>query len=85
MRTRIVLAALAIGASAVGIGIAPIAAGTPSSQNCQSVGGATVCAQGGASSAGQSASPTVPAPPNAGAGGCANAFGVYQNCNVGRG
>ena len=79
MRTRIVLAGLAIGASAIGIGVAPLAAGDPSN-NCQTTGASTVCAQGSGGAAGQSATPGVPAP-SAG-GGCKNSFGIYQNCNV---
>jgi hypothetical protein len=80
MRTTIVLAALAVGAAAIGIGIAPPAAADPSS-NCQTIGASTVCGQGGITGGGgASAAPGGGAAPSGG--GCVNAYGGYQNCNV---
>ncbi len=79
MRTTVVLAALAIGAATIGISVAPLAGADPSS-NCQTVGATTVCGQGDISGGGPpSAGPSVPAPPT---GGCTNAYGGYQNCNM---
>jgi hypothetical protein len=77
-KTTNVLAALAIGAAAIGISIAPSAAADPN--NCQTVGGATVCSQGG-----QSAAPNGPAAGPPGVNSCLNAFGTYQRCNRGGG
>ena len=78
--TRVV-AAMAIGATAIGIGIAPPAA----ADNCQTVGAATICGQGGptngVSSAGASNAPAQgPA-----SGGCLTPYGTYQQCNAGHG
>lgn len=69
---------LAIGVT-IGIGVAPPAGADTS--NCQQIGAATVCGQGGVNSGGQSAAP----PPGAGpaGGGCTNAYGGYQNCQRG--
>jgi hypothetical protein len=81
-KTTTVLAAVTIGAAAIGISIAPPAAAAPS--NCQTVGGTTVCGQGNVRGASQSArAPNGPVPAPVG-GGCQNAYGGYQNCNVGR-
>ena len=80
MRATIVRAALGIGAVVVGTSVAPLAAAEPSN-NCQTVGSTTVCAQGGPNNgAGQSAPGAVA--PNGGAQSCTNQFGAYQNCNA---
>jgi hypothetical protein len=73
-----VVAAMAIGAAAIGIGIAPSAAADPN--NCQNVGGATVCGQGNVRGGNQSAAPNGAAGAPGG-GGCLNAYGTYQSCN----
>ena len=72
------LAALAIGAAATAVSIAPQAS-AESSRNCQNSGLATVCAQGSVSGGGgQSLAP--------GGGvilgpfGCTTPYGTYQNC-----
>lgn len=81
MRTKIVLAALGIGAAAiVGTSVAP-PAGADTSNNCQAVGGATVCAQGGPTNGAGRSAPGVGAPGAPGQG-CTNQFGAYQNCNA---
>ena len=80
MRTTIVLAALGIGAAVIGTSVASPAAADPSN-NCQTTGGVTACAQGGPNNgAGQSAPGT--SAPNGGGQGCINQFGAYQNCNA---
>jgi hypothetical protein len=80
MRTTIVLAALGIGAAVVVTSVAPPAAASPSN-NCQTNGGVTVCAQGSQNnSTGQSA-PGASAPTGSGQG-CTNPYGAYQNCNA---
>ena len=81
-KTTSVLAALAIGAAAIGISVAPPAAAEQS--KCQTVGGTTICGQGnvrgGGASGGVSNAPAqTPAPAT---GGCQNAYGGYQNCNI---
>jgi hypothetical protein len=93
--TRVV-AAMAIGATAIGIGIAPPAA----ADNCQTVGAATICGQGGATNGGSSAGaanapaqgPASGGPGAANApaqgpasGGCLTPYGTYQQCNAGHG
>ena len=84
--TRVV-AAMAIGATAIGIGIAPPAA----ADNCQTVGAATICGQGGATNGGSSAGasnapPQGPQGPQGPAsGGCLTPYGTYQQCNAGHG
>ena len=81
MRTTIVLAALGIGAAVVGTSVAPLAGADPSN-NCQTTGGVTVCAQGGPNNgAGQFGRPGASSP-NGGATGCTNAYGAFQNCNT---
>lgn len=87
-KTTAVLAALAIGAAAIGISIAPPAAADPS---CQDIGATTVCAQGTVNAGDQSADNTVgldPAPNSVAGpfadfytGGCQTPYGTYQNCN----
>ena len=80
-QTTTVLAALAIGAAAIAISIAPPAA-ADSSKNCQTTDATTVCAQGGVSGgAGQSVAPGggVVRPM-----GCTTPYGTYQNCNAQR-
>jgi hypothetical protein len=79
MRTTIVLAALSIGAAVIGTSVAPQAAAGPSN-NCQTNGGVTVCAQGGPSNGPAQSAPGAPAP-NGIVQGCINQFGAYQNCN----
>jgi hypothetical protein len=77
-----VLAALTIGAAAIGISVAPPAAADPS--NCQTVGETTLCGQGeitGGGPSGGAANGPFPAPVG---GGCETPYGTYQNCNVGR-
>jgi hypothetical protein len=83
-KTATVLAALATGAAAIAISIAPPAAAD--SSNCQTVNGATVCGQGNVrGSGGQSGSaPQAPGPAPAG-GGCKTPYGTWQNCNAGGG
>jgi hypothetical protein len=79
-----VLAAMAIGAMAIGIGIASPAAADPN--NCQTVGGATVCSQGGDVRGGdQSAAPYGPGtwPPRTS--GCLTPYGTPQKCERGGG
>jgi hypothetical protein len=76
MRKTTTVLVLAIGAVTIGISVAPMAGADPS--NCQQVGAATVCAQGGIRSGGQGpVSPPGAGPPT---GGCVNAYGGYQNC-----
>ena len=76
-----VLAALTIGAAAIGISIAPPAFADPT--NCETVGESTVCGQGNVRGGGEVAGPpNVPAPTPAG-GGCQTPYGSYQNCNIG--
>jgi hypothetical protein len=75
MKTTGVLAALAIGATAIGISIAPPAAADPS-DFCQQVGSATVCGQGGVNSGGQPAAPGA-GPPRRG---CLTPYGTYRSC-----
>lgn len=85
-KTTTVLAALAIGAAAVGISIAPLAAAGDSDSNCQSVGDVTVCAQGGDVRGGDlDPAPTdlFWGPPDDG--GCLTPYGTYQNCGTGGG
>jgi hypothetical protein len=77
----VLAAAVAIGSTAIGITIAPPAAADPTS-NCQTVGGSTVCAQGGDVRGGKSGVSPGPASGSRG-GGCTNAYGSYQNCNGG--
>ena len=69
---------LAIGAVTIGISVAPLAGADPN--NCQQVGAATVCGQGSVNSGGQPLAPPPVAGPRRG--GCANAYGGYQNCNM---
>jgi len=79
--TRVV-AAMAIGATAIGIGIAPPAAADTS--NCQTVGAATICGQGSVTNGGQPAAAS-PGGADAPGAGCTNAYGGYQQCNAGHG
>jgi hypothetical protein len=73
-----VVAAMAIGAAAIGIGIAPPAAADTS--RCQPVGATTICGQGGVTNAGPSAGASnVPAQGPA-SGGCLTQYGTYQSC-----
>jgi hypothetical protein len=83
-KTTRVVAAMAIGATAIGIGIAPPAA----ADNCQTVGAATICGQGGATNGGSSAGASnAPAqgPQGPASGGCLTPYGTYQQCNAGHG
>jgi hypothetical protein len=78
--TTTVLAALAIGAAAVAISIAPPAAADPY-KNCRTTGAATVCAQGSVSGGGgPSVAPPGAMPPIGE--GCTTPYGSYQNCAV---
>jgi hypothetical protein len=81
MKKTTAVLVLAIGAAmTIGISVAPLAGADTS--NCQQVGASTVCGQGGVRGGGQPAggsNPQVPAPSG---GGCKNAYGGYQNCNV---
>jgi hypothetical protein len=79
--SSVLAAAVAIG-TAICITIAPPAAADPTS-DCQTVGGSTVCAQGGDVRGGKSGVSPGPASGSPG-GGCTNAYGSYQNCNAGR-
>jgi hypothetical protein len=81
-KTTTVLAALTIGAAAIGISSAPPAAANPS--NCQTVGSTAVCGQGNVRGASQSAGAPNGAVPAPVGGGCQNPYGGYQNCHVGR-
>jgi hypothetical protein len=83
MRTTIVLAALAIGAATIGTSVAAPAGADPSN-NCQTTGGVTVCAQGGDTGGGSQSAATAVPRAGGGSGGCSNAYGNYQNCNTGR-
>jgi hypothetical protein len=85
--TTTVLAAVATGAAAIAIGIAPPAAAEPSN-DCQTTGATTVCAQGNVSGGGgQSPNSSVPYFHTDqlfygyGAG-CTTPYGTYQNCAV---
>jgi hypothetical protein len=79
-KTTTVLAALTIGAAAIGISIAPPAAADPS--NCKTVGATTVCGQGNVRGGGQSPrAPNGPVPAPVG-GGCQTPYGTYQNCTI---
>jgi hypothetical protein len=78
--TRVV-AAMAIGATAIGIGIAPPAA----ADNCQTVGAATICGQGGATNGGSSAGASNAPAQGPASGGCLTPYGTYQQCNAGHG
>lgn len=83
-KTTTGLAALAIGAAAIAIGIAPPAA-ADSSKNCQTSGAVTVCAQGGIRGVGgQSAAAVAPSGGVAWPMGCITQYGTYQNCNAQR-
>jgi len=78
--TRVV-AAMAIGATAIGIGIAPPAA----ADNCQTVGAATICGQGGAANGGSPAGAANAPAQGPVSGGCVTPYGTYQQCNAGHG
>jgi hypothetical protein len=85
-KTTTVLAALAIGAAAIGISIAPPSAADDSNPNCQTVGGTTVCAQGGDVRGGdQFVAPPDPVAGPPDVGGCLTQYGTYQNCGTGGG
>jgi hypothetical protein len=71
-----IITALVLAAVTIGISVAPLAGADPT--NCQQVGAATVCGQGGVNSGGQPAAPA----PRAGAQACTNAYGGYQNCSM---
>ena len=81
-KTTTVLAALTIGAAALGVGIAPTAAADPT--NCQTVGATTVCGQGDVRSGGEPVGPPNVSAPGPVGGGCQNPYGGYQNCNISR-
>jgi hypothetical protein len=76
-----VAAAMAVGATAIGIGIAPPAA----ADNCQTVGAATICGQGGATNQGSPAGGANAPAQGPGSGGCLTPYGTYQQCNAGHG
>jgi hypothetical protein len=81
MKKITTVVAMAIGAAAIGIGIASPAAADPN--NCQTVGGATVCSQGGGvRGVNPPAAPNGPVagPPGSG---CLTPYGTYQSCNTG--
>jgi hypothetical protein len=87
-KTTAVLAALSIGAAAIGISIAPPAAADP---QCQDIGATTVCAQGSIGAGDQSADNSVGVDQSADStvgpfgdypGGCLTPYGTYQNCNA---
>jgi hypothetical protein len=80
MRTTFVLAALGIGAAVVGISVAPLAGAEPSN-NCQTTGGVTVCAQGSPNNGAGQSGPAGASSPG-GATACINAYGAFQNCNA---
>jgi hypothetical protein len=81
------LIGVTVAAAAVGISVAAPAAADPSN-DCQSSGGVTVCAQGGVMGAGRGPPVVAPGgggiPPYSG-GQCVNAYGTYQNCIVQQG
>jgi hypothetical protein len=86
-KTTAVLAALASGAAAIGISIAPPAAAEP---QCQDIGATTVCAQGSVGAGDQSADSTagtdqsvdIGPVPDLSDGGCLTPYGTYQNCRT---
>jgi hypothetical protein len=75
-----VAAAMAIGAAAIGIGIAPAAADT---SRCQPVGATTICGQGGVTNGGRSAGASNAPAQGPASGGCLTPYGTYQSCNAG--
>jgi hypothetical protein len=78
-KATISLAALAIGAAAIAVSIAPPAS-ADSSKNCQTSGAVTVCAQGSVSGGGGPS--LVPGGGVIGPMGCTTPYGTYQNCAV---
>lgn len=80
-KTTTVLAAVAIGATAIGISVASPAAAT--SSNCQQAGTATVCGQGDIRVGGSlpATAPNDLASVPSGSG-CTTPYGTYQNCAV---
>ena len=81
IKTTTLLAAVAIGAAAIGISVAPPAGAA--SSNCRTVGASIVCGQGGVKGGGQptGGALTAPVPAPAG-GGCTTQYGTYQNCGA---
>jgi hypothetical protein len=79
---------LTVAAAAVGMSVAAPAAADPSSNICQSTGGAIVCAQGNINGAVGGQSIEAPGaggiPPYSG-GNCTTPYGTYQNCIVQQG
>jgi CubicO group peptidase (beta-lactamase class C family) len=73
--TTTVLAALAIGLAAIGISIAPSAAADNDSSNCQTIGAATMCGQGGVRGGGPSEASPGPVSGPPAEGGCLTPYG----------
>jgi len=82
-KTATVLAAMAIGAAAMGVGIAPPAAADTS--RCQSVGATTICGQGGVTNGGPSAGASNAPAQGPASSGCLTQYGTYQSCKLGGG
>jgi hypothetical protein len=70
---------MAIGAAAIGIGIAPPAAADTT--NCQTMGAATICGQVGLTNGGPSAGASNAPAQGPASGGCLTPYGTYQSCN----
>ncbi len=79
MKKTTAVLVLAGAATTIGISFAPLAGADTT--NCETVGGTTVCGQGDVSGGGQPAGGSNPQAPAPTGGGCANAYGGYQNCN----
>jgi len=77
MKKTTAVLVLAGAATIIGMSIAPLAGADTTS--CQTVGATTVCGQGEVRGEGSAPQASVPAPAT---GGCSNAYGGYQNCNV---
>ncbi|HME50570.1 hypothetical protein [Mycobacterium sp.] len=77
MKKTTAVLVLACAATTIGISIAPLAGADTT--NCETVGGTTLCGQGEVR--GEGAAPEASVPGRA-TGGCSNAYGGYQNCNV---
>jgi hypothetical protein len=79
-KTTTILSAVALGAAAIGISVAPPA--TADSSNCHTVGASIVCGQGGVKGGGQPAGALTAPVPAPAAGGCTTPYGTYQNCGA---
>jgi len=77
MKKTTAVLVLAGAATTIGISIAPLAGADTT--NCETVGSTTICGQGDVRGEGGPPKASVSAPST---GGCANAYGGYQNCNI---